>query len=174
MKTQVCTQCGSKILPGDRFCTVCGAEIRQSASQVGSKRRRRTNRRSAAQAQGRKRRRKQRRRSLTPGIVALGSGILLLLAALLFVLKQGRTEPVATTLPDSHDEQGFPYPEVARITLEEAKTRYDAGTALFVDVRTQGEYETAHIPNAVSLPQADFAAGYQTLPRDAEIITYCT
>lgn len=82
--------------------------------------------------------------------------------------------PAASTLPDSHDEEGVPYPEVPRIPLAEAKARYDAGTALFVDVRSQGEYETAHIRNAISLPLANLDARYQELPRDAEIITYCT
>ncbi|MGA9348132.1 MAG: rhodanese-like domain-containing protein [Anaerolineae bacterium] len=64
------------------------------------------------------------------------------------------------------------YPEVPRISLAEAKARYDAGTALFVDVRAQEEYDTAHIPNAISLPLADLEARYQELPQDAEIITY--
>lgn len=64
------------------------------------------------------------------------------------------------------------YPEVPRISLAEAKARYDAGTALFVDVRAQEEYDTAHIPNAISLPLADLEARYQELSQDAEIITY--
>jgi rhodanese-related sulfurtransferase len=61
---------------------------------------------------------------------------------------------------------------VPRISLAEAQARYDDGTALFVDVRGQEEYDTAHIPDAISLPLADLEARYQELPQDAEIITY--
>lgn len=98
----------------------------------------------------------------------------MLLAGLLFVLNPGGPGPAASTLPDSHDEQGIPNPEVPRIPLAEAKTRHDVGTALFVDVRTQGEYDTAHIANAISLPLDDLQVRYRELPGDAEIITYCT
>jgi len=66
----------------------------------------------------------------------------------------------------------IPYPEVPRISASEAKARYDTGTTLFVDVRAQEEYDTAHIPNAILLPMADLEARYQELPQDAEIITY--
>jgi len=101
-------------------------------------------------------------------------GALLLLVGVVFVLNQGRSGSTAATLSDSHDEQGIPYPEVPRISLAETRARYDAGTALFMDVRSQGEYDTAHIPDAISLPLANLDARYQELPRDAEIITYCT
>jgi len=66
----------------------------------------------------------------------------------------------------------IPYPEVPRISVAEAKARYDAGAALFVDVRGQEEYDTTHISNAVLLPLADLEARYQELPQDAQIITY--
>lgn len=83
--------------------------------------------------------------------------------------------PATRTTPrndTSHQADQVPYPEVPRISLAEAKARHDAGTALFVDVRAQEEYDTAHIPNAISLPLADLEARYQELPQDAEIITY--
>ncbi len=162
MKTQSCTQCGAKLSPDDRSCTTCGAKVQRPVSRSRSKRRGGTSRR------------KQRRWPFGLGVWALGGGVLLLLAGLLFVLNPGRPGPAASTLPDSHDEQGIPNPEVPRIPLAEAKTRHDAGTALFVDVRTQGEYDTAHIANAISLPLTDLQARYRELPRDAEIITYCT
>ncbi len=106
-------------------------------------------------------------------MLAVLGGVLIVLAAALF-FGLNRSTPASTELPDYHDETGIPYPEVPRITPAEAKAKYDAGTALFVDVRSLGEYETAHIPNAISLPLTELEARYQELPRDAEIIIYCT
>lgn len=83
--------------------------------------------------------------------------------------------PATRTTPGndtSRQADQVPYPEVPRISLAEAQARYDAGTALFMDVRGQEEYDTAHIPNAISLPLADLEARYQELSPDAEIITY--
>jgi len=162
MKTQFCTRCGAEVTPDDRFCPACGAKIRRPASQTRSKQRKR------------KSRRQQRRWPTGLGVWILGGAALLLLVGAVFLVTLNRPAPAATPLPDSHDEQGIPYPEVPRISLPEARARHDAGTALFVDVRSQGEYETAHIPDAISLPLANLAARYQELPLDAEIITYCT
>jgi 3-mercaptopyruvate sulfurtransferase SseA len=110
--------------------------------------------------------RAQRRRIITPGPPAL-----LGLAVVVFLFGLDRTAPSSTSPPDSHDAQGLPYPQVPHIPLAEAKARYDAGTALFVDVRSRGEYETTHIPDATWLPLTDLDTRYQELPREAEIIT---
>ena len=73
-------------------------------------------------------------------------------------------------IPDTHDA----HPDVPRIGIAEAKAKYDAGAAIFVDVRSLEEYQARHIPNAVSLPTEELAARIGELPKDAEIITYCT
>jgi hypothetical protein len=77
-------------------------------------------------------------------------------------------------LPDDDHADGIPYPEVARMTVEEAKVHFDEGTGIFVDVRDREFYATAHIPESVSLPLSELELRYEELPRDAEIITYCT
>jgi 3-mercaptopyruvate sulfurtransferase SseA len=97
-----------------------------------------------------------------------------LLIGALALFNTDRPSSTAGALPDSHNEEGIPYPEVPRLPLEEAKARFEAGTAIFVDVRSRGAYERAHIANAISLPLADLQARYRELPRDAEILTYCT
>ncbi|HEY66148.1 MAG TPA: zinc-ribbon domain-containing protein [Caldilineae bacterium] len=161
MGTRYCTQCGAELKPGVRFCTTCGAKVKQGLS------------RSRSKPHGKSRRRATRR-SPSFTYLALGVGVLVILIGVLIAINTSRSTPLASEIPDIHDESGIPYPDVPRISVEEAKARYDAGTAIFVDVRSVGEYETAHIPNAVSLPLADLEARYQELPRDAEIITYCT
>lgn len=77
-------------------------------------------------------------------------------------------------LPDVHDEQGIPFPEVPRLPLADAKVRFDAGGALFVDVRDRDSYAAGHIPNSLSLPLGEIEARAAELPTDAELLTYCT
>ena len=62
------------------------------------------------------------------------------------------------------------------ITAEEAKERLDAGAPLvLLDVRTQEEFDEAHIPGAVCLPnEAIGGRAPAELPdKDAEILIYC-
>ena len=127
-----------------------------------------------------KRRYKQKPKAINQRRIAIFtiiSGIVLLLVVGVLALggaKQSAAPATVSEIPDYHDDQGIPYPEVKRIPVAEARAMYDAGTALFVDVRSQGEYDTAHVANALSLPLADLDARYQELPKDTQIITYCT
>ncbi|MGE5618446.1 MAG: rhodanese-like domain-containing protein, partial [Sphingomonadaceae bacterium] len=41
--------------------------------------------------------------------------------------------------------------EVPRTPLNQAKRKYDEGSALFVDVRSPQEYEASHIPGAINI-----------------------
>ncbi len=84
------------------------------------------------------------------------------------------TAPSSSAVEDVHDSSGVPYPNVARLELTDAKARYDAKSAVFVDVRGQSDYAAAHIPGALSLPLGELEARLAELPRDREILTYCT
>lgn len=64
--------------------------------------------------------------------------------------------------------------EAARVELAEAKTAYDTGSALFIDVRDADAYAAGHIPNALNIPLADIAARLVELDPAAPAITYCT
>jgi rhodanese-related sulfurtransferase len=45
---------------------------------------------------------------------------------------------------------------------------------LLVDVRSASSYEKSHAVGAVSIPEETIASRLQELPRDKEIILYCT
>ncbi len=50
------------------------------------------------------------------------------------------------------------------------------GSALFIlDVRSQGEYQSGHVPQAINIPHYQLASRLQELPatKDLEIVTYC-
>ena len=127
----------------------------------------------------RRRTRPAQRRSRVWVYLLLGTVSLVAVVAVVYMASSWSATPPSAA-PVSTAPQGergdpageIPHPEVPRIALAEAKAVYDSGTALFVDVRSQEEYESARISAAISLPLADLEAGYQGLPRDAEIITY--
>ncbi len=61
------------------------------------------------------------------------------------------------------------------LSAQEAKARLDEGGELvLLDVRTQEEYDSGHIPGAVCLPNEDISPDLP-LPfdHDAEILVYC-
>ncbi len=71
-------------------------------------------------------------------------------------------------------EPQIPESEIPRAGLEEAYTAYQAGAAVFVDVRAASSYEAAHIPGALSIPLADIESRLDELDPGDWIITYCT
>ena len=58
--------------------------------------------------------------------------------------------------------------------MVEAKDHWKSRNPVIVDVRSRAEYERAHIPDALSIPLAEIQTRFHELPRDVEIITYCT
>ena len=64
---------------------------------------------------------------------------------------------------------------VPRISAEEAKKEFDAGTAVFVDSRSEVAFAQEHLPGAIVIP---FGAGaedkFGTLPQGKKVIVYCS
>ena len=62
-----------------------------------------------------------------------------------------------------------------QISPQEAKERMDAKKdVIMLDVRTQEEYDSGHIKNAVCLPNEDIISEPDILPdKDQEILVYC-
>jgi 3-mercaptopyruvate sulfurtransferase SseA len=66
--------------------------------------------------------------------------------------------------------------DVPRVSVEEAKTALDSGTAIVVDVRPPEAFETSHVAGAVNIPLLEIERNLTGLTLDKEqwIITYCT
>lgn len=153
MSSQFCTQCGERLEPNARFCTNCRTAVVKTASPKVS------------------RQRTTARRPIPwPLLILVVGGALIALGAMWYQANQ----PAAVDVPDEHDASGLPYPDVPRISVAETRERFENGTAVIVDVRSAQEYSEAHIPGALSFPLDELQARYQELPRDTEIITYCT
>jgi len=90
-----------------------------------------------------------------------------LFLSLFFVLLNQMIVPDAFTATDS----------VPRITVQELKAKIDRGEdVIIIDVRAGREYEESKIKikGAVRIPIVKLDERSSELPRDREIITYCT
>jgi 3-mercaptopyruvate sulfurtransferase SseA len=67
-----------------------------------------------------------------------------------------------------------PSAEAPRINVADAKKALDAGKAILVDVRGAVSYDQEHAKGAISLPLNELANRMGELPKDKQIITYCT
>ena len=61
-----------------------------------------------------------------------------------------------------------------RISLEDAKKDFDAGTAIIIDARDEGSYKNEHVKGAINIPYGDFDKKYKSVPKDKKIIVYCS
>lgn len=85
-------------------------------------------------------------------------------------LGQNRSQPTTTVVNSAN----IPYPEVERITLEEAKRAFDEGSAVFLDVRPASAYASSHIQGALNIPVNELPQRINELDPSRLIITYCT
>ena len=79
--------------------------------------------------------------------------------------------------PETRVEAILQSTDVTTIALEEAKSAFDAGSALFIDSRNAEDYTEGHIAGALNIPWENFHSFKNELEErilwDGEIITYC-
>ena len=104
-----------------------------------------------------------------PIFLAIGGGLLLIVAATLLTTQN---TPAAPTPAASFEEET--YPEIPRVSLKDSKSAYDAGTTVFVDVRSAEAYQGGRITGAINIPLAKLESRLGELDKAQWIITYCT
>lgn len=67
-----------------------------------------------------------------------------------------------------------PLAEAPRISAADAKKALDAGQAVLVDVRSLDAWQSEHAKGAVSIPVNEILARMGELPKDKQVIAYCT
>jgi 3-mercaptopyruvate sulfurtransferase SseA len=109
-------------------------------------------------------------------LISIAVGALLVVAAVWITMdrpvNQAADQPTQTTT--APPQATGPYPEVPRISPTEAQAGMESRNALMVDVRTERDFHTARIAEALHIPAADIATRYQELPKDRPIYLYCT
>lgn len=117
---------------------------------------------------------KKRNNTKFPITLLVAGGFLLILAAAIFTM-QNEPNPDISQLPGAvSDHEEGTYPEIQRVSLEDAKAALDTNTAVFVDVRDASSYAASHVPGALSIPLADLDDRLGELNAADWIITYCT
>lgn len=65
--------------------------------------------------------------------------------------------------------------EVPRISLEDAKKDYDAGTAVIIDSRGEPQYKQEHIAGSIGIADlGPVEENYPNIPKGKKIIVYCS
>lgn len=113
---------------------------------------------------------KQQNRAMFP-IILVVAGLLLLVGAVVSVLLLNSPGDQLTVEDPSQEGS---YPQVSRVDLAQAKSAYDSGTAVFVDVRDQVYYDNGHIPGAISIPLGEIEDRLDEIDPNDWIILYCT
>ena len=117
--------------------------------------------------------RKQQQNQKFPILFLVAGGILLILASVM-LLSQNKTMQPTSQTPVSSGHEGESFPEIERVSLEDAKAAFDSGTAIFVDVRDDQAYVAAHVKGSISLPLGEIESRLGELDPNQWIITYCT
>lgn len=85
------------------------------------------------------------------------------------VANQAENTAAEHSTGDGHSED-----KTARISLADAKKAFDSANAVFVDTRAATSYEGKHIKGALNIPAEEFQTRYTEVPKDKQIITYCS
>ena len=111
---------------------------------------------------------KSKQKSLNPIILIIIGGVLLVGEILVIALRpkesQESSQINSTAVINSS--------EIARVQPEAAKAAFDAGEALFVDVRDTNAFKVSHIPGAISIPLAELQGRMDELDPNRWIIPY--
>ncbi len=104
--------------------------------------------------------------------------VLVAMVAGIIIFSEGGT-PTAAGSSQGNTAQplntgSLPYPNVPRIGLEESQDKLAQGSAVLVDVRSSDAYGKSHAVGAISIPEEEIGNRLDELPRDKEIILYCT
>ena len=129
---------------------------------------------------GRRTKKKQGPSPVIP--IVVGVVVVALVIGAIAFLESGRSSSAAQ--PGGGSAQGntaqalntssIPYPNVPRISLQETQDKLAQGQAILVDVRSKTSYDKSHAEGAISVPENEIGARQNELPRDKDLILYCT
>jgi 3-mercaptopyruvate sulfurtransferase SseA len=86
-------------------------------------------------------------------------------------------DPAATPAPAAVSAAAAPVDPLAeapRISAADAKKALDAGKAILIDVRGADAWQAEHAKGAISIPVNEFYTRIGELPKDKQVIAYCT
>ncbi|MBL8049597.1 MAG: rhodanese-like domain-containing protein [Anaerolineales bacterium] len=113
---------------------------------------------------------KQKQQLDSTGFFIIVAGFLLIALAIFLVFSQNTaTTQISPTLSEEEIDALVP-----RVSIDEAKSALDLGTAILLDVRSAEDYQMEHITGAINIPLAEIETRISELDPNQWIITYCT
>lgn len=110
-----------------------------------------------------------RQNAKTPMLFFIGGGLLLIVAAIMLASQNTSTVVKPAAISEEAADALVP-----RVSLVDSKAALDAGSAIFLDVRTAEAFQSEHIPGAINIPLAELESRISELFPAQWIITYCT
>jgi len=118
---------------------------------------------------------KARTKGKKPGYLAIFSiGIILIVVLVAISQLLDQSAPVEPLAMQGVERTVLSDADVPRAKLSEAKAAFDAGDAVFIDVRSRITYDISHIPGALSIEIPEIEDETAELDREGLYITYCT
>jgi hypothetical protein len=114
--------------------------------------------------------------------IIVGVVLVAIVVGAIALLEMGRSQSAAQAGEDpaqgntaqALNTSSIPYPDVPRVSLQETQDKMAQGQAVLVDVRSKASYDKSHAVGALSIPEEEMGARVNELPRDKDIILYCT
>lgn len=114
--------------------------------------------------------------------IIVGVVVVAIVVGAIALLETGRSrssarageDPAPGNTAQALNTGSLPYPDVPRISLEETQSKMALDQAVLVDVRSKASYDKSHAVGALSIPEEEMGARVDELPRDKDIILYCT
>lgn len=111
-------------------------------------------------------RKKNSNKTRTPLFLLVGGGIALIITAFLLINQNNQAQaPIAEEIP---------FPAIERVSLDEARSALENGSAVLLDVRSAEAFAGQHIAGAINIPTAELPARLSELDPNDWIIPYCT
>jgi len=111
----------------------------------------------------------RRRRSAKIPLVLIALGFVLILGAGGWTLFAA-SSPAQTIESSPEVEDG--HPDIARVSLPDARAAYETRSAVFLDVRAASSFAQSHIPGALSIPLGELPDRLEELNASDWIIPY--
>jgi len=105
-------------------------------------------------------------------VIEMMKKLLLLLWCCWLLAGCGAAPPTPTPVPRPAVFTADDLAAAPRIPMDEAKARFDAGDALFVDVRSANLFAASHIAGAVNLTLGELQLRHGELPKDRLLVFY--
>ena len=119
--------------------------------------------------------RQQGKSLLIPIVVALV--VVAMIVGVIISIEGGTTTSASSSQGNTAlplNTGSLPYPDVPRIDVHESQAKQEQGQAILIDVRSTESFEKSHAAGAISIPEDEIGDRMDELPRDKEIILYCT